>query len=156
MDAWGAYDRAVSMTPDEIFQLIVKADERLKYATDERARAPPAGEGLLQQGTTAAAGDWEHALVEQAGSADFPTCRRWKVTRGRASQPASCGEASPSRPPPIPPAVTEYTPDPSRRDRLEQLRADEVEARGVVGRVPAGNPSATSRWYVGRRSGSPS
>jgi hypothetical protein len=57
----------MSMTPDEIFQLIIKADERLKYATDERGAARRRqAKDLLQQAIDAANEIGNTALVEQA------------------------------------------------------------------------------------------
>lgn len=57
----------MGMTPDEIFQLIVKADERLKYATDERgATRRRQAKDLLQQARTAAEEIGNTALVDQA------------------------------------------------------------------------------------------
>jgi hypothetical protein len=55
------------MDPKEIFELIIKADERLKYATADRAgtRAGQAKE-LLQQARDEAAAIGNQALVEQA------------------------------------------------------------------------------------------
>jgi hypothetical protein len=57
----------MSMTPDEIFQLIIKADERLKYATDERgvARRQQAKD-LLQQAIDEARAIDNEGLVAQA------------------------------------------------------------------------------------------
>jgi len=57
----------MSMTPDEIFQLIVKADERLKYATDARGAARRAqAKALLEQAQAAAEEIGNAGLVEQA------------------------------------------------------------------------------------------
>jgi hypothetical protein len=55
------------MEPDEIFDLIVKADEKLKYATDStaRVRSEQARE-LLEQARDAAAEIGNEALVQQA------------------------------------------------------------------------------------------
>src|SRR5436190_19514907 len=55
------------MRPDEIFQLIIKADERLKYATDARggARREQAKQ-MLQQALDAAREIGNNALIEQA------------------------------------------------------------------------------------------
>jgi hypothetical protein len=55
------------MTPDEIFQLIIKADERLKYATDERGAARrQQAKDLLQQAIEAAQAIGNDGLVAQA------------------------------------------------------------------------------------------
>jgi hypothetical protein len=57
----------MSMTPDEIFQLIIKADERLKYATDERGAARrQQAKDLLQQAIEAAQAIGNDGLVAQA------------------------------------------------------------------------------------------
>jgi hypothetical protein len=57
----------MGMKPDEIFQLIIKADERLKYATDQRAASRrEQAKALLQQAQTAAEEIGNTALVEQA------------------------------------------------------------------------------------------
>ena len=57
----------MSMTPDEIFQLIIKADERLKYATDERGAARrQQAKDLLQQAIDAARAIGNDGLVAQA------------------------------------------------------------------------------------------
>ena len=57
----------MGMKPDEIFQLIVKADERLKYATDERGAARrEQAKALLQQAQAAAEEIGNAPLVEQA------------------------------------------------------------------------------------------
>ena len=55
------------MTPDEIFEQIVKADERLKYATGGNAdqRRAQARE-LLEQARDAARGIGNEGLVTQA------------------------------------------------------------------------------------------
>ena len=55
------------MTPDEIFELIVKADERLKYATDanEDQRRAQARD-LLEQARDAARDIENDGLVTQA------------------------------------------------------------------------------------------
>ena len=55
------------MTPDEIFELIVKADERLKYASDANAdqRRAQARE-LLEQARDAAREIGNDGLVTQA------------------------------------------------------------------------------------------
>src|SRR5207247_1804464 len=58
---------STEMQPDEIFQLIVKADERLKYATDERGAARrQQAKGLLQQALDAAREIGNEPLVQQA------------------------------------------------------------------------------------------
>ena len=57
----------MSMKPDEIFQLIIKADERLKYATDQRGAARrDQAKALLQQALEAAQEIGNDGLVEQA------------------------------------------------------------------------------------------
>jgi hypothetical protein len=57
----------MGMTPDEIFQLIIKADERLKYATDQRAASRrEQAKALLQQALEAAQEIGNNALTEQA------------------------------------------------------------------------------------------
>jgi hypothetical protein len=57
----------MSMTPDEIFQLIIKADERLKYATDERGAARrQQAKDLLQQAIDEARAIDNEGLVAQA------------------------------------------------------------------------------------------
>ena len=57
----------MSMQPDEIFQLIIKADERLKYATDERGAARrEQAKALLEQALAAAQEIGDAALAEQA------------------------------------------------------------------------------------------
>jgi hypothetical protein len=57
----------MSMTPDEIFQLIIKADERLKYATDERGAARrEQAKAMLQQAIEAARAIDNDGLVAQA------------------------------------------------------------------------------------------
>jgi len=55
------------MQPDEIFQLIVKADEKLKYATAKQgdARAQQAAD-LLQEAQREAEAIGNDALVQQA------------------------------------------------------------------------------------------
>ena len=55
------------MDPKEIFELIIKADERLKYATPEKAdaRVGPARD-LLNQAKAEAAAIGNEQLVEQA------------------------------------------------------------------------------------------
>jgi hypothetical protein len=55
------------MEPNEIFELIIKADERVKYATDERGeqRRQQARE-LLEQARTEAQAIGNQQLVEQA------------------------------------------------------------------------------------------
>ena len=63
------------MEPAEIFELIIKADEKLKYAHDDNAglRARQARE-LLERARTAAAEIGNDALVQQADTrlADLP------------------------------------------------------------------------------------
>ena len=55
------------MRPDEIFQLIIKADERLKYATDARSGARrEQAKQMLQQALDAAREIGNNALIEQA------------------------------------------------------------------------------------------
>ena len=55
------------MKPDEIFQLIIKADERLKYATDARSGARrEQAKKMLQQALDAAREIGNNALTEQA------------------------------------------------------------------------------------------
>lgn len=55
------------MEPNEIFQLIIKADERVKYATDRLADARKAqARDLLNQARDAAAAISDRALIEQA------------------------------------------------------------------------------------------
>ncbi|HXY73105.1 MAG TPA: hypothetical protein VEM41_11220 [Actinomycetota bacterium] len=55
------------MEPDEIFELIVKADERLKYATGERAaQRREQARQLLEQAKTEAAAIGNAGLVAQA------------------------------------------------------------------------------------------
>jgi glycogen debranching enzyme len=57
----------MGMKPDEIFQLIIKADERLKYATDQRAASRrEQAKALLQQALEAAQEIGNNALTEQA------------------------------------------------------------------------------------------
>ena len=57
----------MSMKPDEIFQLIIKADERLKYATDERGAARrEQAKAMLQQAIEAARAIDNDGLVAQA------------------------------------------------------------------------------------------
>jgi len=57
----------MGMKPDEIFQLIIKADERLKYATDQRAASRrEQAKALLQQALEAAQEIGNDALTEQA------------------------------------------------------------------------------------------
>ena len=55
------------MDPKEIFELIVKADEKLKYATTGQ-RGPPtaAGPGALRAGEGRGRGDRQPGLVQQA------------------------------------------------------------------------------------------
>jgi len=53
--------------PKEIFDLIVKADERLKYATDERsAQRREQARAMLEQAKAEAQAIGNDALVEQA------------------------------------------------------------------------------------------
>jgi len=55
------------MEPSEIFDLIVKADEALKYATDEKAAPRRArARGFLDQALTEARAIGNDALVAQA------------------------------------------------------------------------------------------
>jgi hypothetical protein len=55
------------MTPEEIFELIIKADEALKYATEEKAAARAAqARGWLQEALDEARAIGNDALVEQA------------------------------------------------------------------------------------------
>ena len=55
------------MEPDEIFELIVKADERLKYATGERAvQRRGQARQLLEQAKTEAERIGNQGLVAQA------------------------------------------------------------------------------------------
>ncbi len=55
------------MEPKEIFELIVKADERLKYATDEKGTLRRAqARGFLTQARDEAAAIGNQGLVEQA------------------------------------------------------------------------------------------
>ncbi len=55
------------MQPKEIFELIVKADEKLKYATDEKSDARRRqAKDLLTQALDAARGIGNDALVQQA------------------------------------------------------------------------------------------
>ena len=55
------------MEPREIFELIVKADERLKYATDEKgALRRQQAKGFLVQARDEARAIGNEALVEQA------------------------------------------------------------------------------------------
>jgi len=57
----------VSVDPQEIFELIVKADERLKYATDaNRAQRQQQAIDLLVQARDAARDAGQEQLVEQA------------------------------------------------------------------------------------------
>jgi hypothetical protein len=60
-------DVAMAMQPDEIFELIVKADEKLKYATAERtdARRMQATE-LLNRALEAAREIGNDGLIKQA------------------------------------------------------------------------------------------
>ena len=55
------------MQPNEIFELIVKADEKLKYATAEKSDARrQQAKALLTQALDAARGIGNDALVQQA------------------------------------------------------------------------------------------
>jgi hypothetical protein len=55
------------MEPNEIFELIIKADERVKYATDQRgAQRREQARGLLEQARTEAQAIGNQQLVEQA------------------------------------------------------------------------------------------
>lgn len=55
------------MEPNEIFELIVKADEKLKYATAEKSEARRGqAEELLKQALEAAREIGNEALVKQA------------------------------------------------------------------------------------------
>ena len=55
------------MEPNEIFELIIKADERLKYATDERgAQRRDQAKALLQQAREEAAAIGNQPLIDQA------------------------------------------------------------------------------------------
>ena len=57
----------MSVDPQEIFELIVKADERLKYATDaNRAQRQQQAIDLLVQARDAARDAGQEQLVEQA------------------------------------------------------------------------------------------
>jgi hypothetical protein len=57
----------MGMQPDEIFQLIITADERLKYATDQRAASRrEQAKALLQQALEAAQEIGNAPLAEQA------------------------------------------------------------------------------------------
>jgi hypothetical protein len=58
---------AMSMPPNEIFELIVKADEKLKYATAERTdRRRQQAIDLLTQARDAAREIGNDALIQQA------------------------------------------------------------------------------------------
>lgn len=60
-------DVPMPMQPDEIFELIVKADEKLKYATAERSDARRAqAVDLLNQALEAAREIGNEGLVQQA------------------------------------------------------------------------------------------
>jgi hypothetical protein len=55
------------MTPNEIFELIIKADEKLKYATAERGdQRRDQARDLLTQARDAARGIGNEGLVTQA------------------------------------------------------------------------------------------
>ncbi len=55
-------DVEMPMQPNEIFELIVKADEKLKYATADKAgKQDAAGEGPAHPGSRRRAGDRERA-----------------------------------------------------------------------------------------------
>ena len=55
------------MSPDEIFELIVKADERLKYATDaNREQRRQQARELLEQARDEARGIGNEGLATQA------------------------------------------------------------------------------------------
>ena len=75
------------MEPNEIFELIVKADERLKYATAEKSDARTRqARDLLTQALEAARGIGNDALVQQAETrlADLESA-------GRVARPESEG-----------------------------------------------------------------
>jgi hypothetical protein len=60
-------DGQMAMEPNEIFELIVKADEKLKYATAERTdRRRQQAVDLLTQARDAAREIGNDALVQQA------------------------------------------------------------------------------------------
>ena len=60
-------DGAMTMQPNEIFELIVKADEKLKYATAEKSEARRRqAKDLLTQALEAAHEIGNDALVQQA------------------------------------------------------------------------------------------
>ena len=60
-------DEGLPTQPKEIFELIVKADEKLKYATAERSDARrQQARTLLTQALDAARGIGNEALVQQA------------------------------------------------------------------------------------------
>jgi hypothetical protein len=66
-DAGLREDGAVPMPANEIFELIVKADEKLKYATAERSDARrKQAKDLLTQALKAAREIGNEALVQQA------------------------------------------------------------------------------------------
>jgi hypothetical protein len=66
-DAGLSEDGAMPMPPNEIFELIVKADEKLKYATAERSDARrKQAKDLLTQALDAAREIGNEALVRQA------------------------------------------------------------------------------------------
>ncbi len=55
------------MEPNEIFELIIKADERVKYATDERgAQRRQQARDLLEQAKREAEAIGNQQLIEQA------------------------------------------------------------------------------------------
>ena len=59
--------RANEVDPKEIFDIIIKADERLKYATDERGAARrEQAKAMLQQAIEAARAIDNDGLVAQA------------------------------------------------------------------------------------------
>ena len=60
-------DEGLPTQPREIFELIVKADEKLKYATAEKSDARRRqAQDLLTQARDAARGIGNEALVQQA------------------------------------------------------------------------------------------
>jgi len=55
------------MEPNEIFEMIIKADERLKYATDERgAQRREQARALLEQARDEARAIGNQGLIDQA------------------------------------------------------------------------------------------
>ena len=75
------------MEPNEIFELIVKADEKLKYATAEKSDARTRqARDLLTQALEAARGIGNDALVQQA-----ETRLTDLESAGRAARPESEG-----------------------------------------------------------------